>query len=98
MSVTPDELREVAVKRVRERHDFASHIVAFVVINLGMVAVWAVTGQGYFWPGWVIGAWGIGVVLHAWDVSCASRSPRPTLIARSSASPTGRMARAEQER
>ncbi len=48
MSLTSDELREVAVKRVRERHDFASHIVAFVVINLGLVAVWAVSGQGYF--------------------------------------------------
>jgi 2TM domain len=68
MSVTPDELREVAVKRVRERHDFASHVVAFVVINLGLVAVWAVTGQGYFWPGWILGGWGIGVVLHGWDV------------------------------
>jgi hypothetical protein len=27
MSATPDQLREMAVKRVRERHDFASHIV-----------------------------------------------------------------------
>jgi 2TM domain len=68
MSTTPDELHVTAAKRVRERHDFAGHLVAFVVINLGMVTVWAVTGQGSFWPGWVLGAWGAGVALRAWGV------------------------------
>ena len=29
--------------------------------------VWAVTGAGYFWPIWVIGGWGVGLALHAWD-------------------------------
>ena len=23
--------------------------------------------RGYFWPAWVIGCWGIGLVLHAWE-------------------------------
>lgn len=68
MSTNPDELRELAVERLRERRDFGSHLIAFLVVNAGIVAVWAATGQGYFWPGWVIGGWGVGLVLHAWDV------------------------------
>lgn len=25
------------------------------------------SGGGYFWPAWVIGAWGIGIVMHGWN-------------------------------
>jgi len=60
--------REAARRRVNVRRDLASHAVAFVVVNLFLVGVWAFTGAGYFWPAWVIGAWGAGLVLHAWDV------------------------------
>jgi hypothetical protein len=57
-----------ARKRVNERRDFGSHAVAFVVVNAGLILVWALTGGGYFWPAWVLGCWAIGLVLHAWDV------------------------------
>jgi hypothetical protein len=57
-----------ARKRVTARRDFGSHLVAYVVINGFLVFVWAVTGAGYFWPAWVLAGWGIGLVLHAWDV------------------------------
>ncbi len=30
--------------------------------------MWALTGGGYFWPAWVLGFWGIGVVMNIWDV------------------------------
>lgn len=59
--------REQARKRVTARRDFTSHVVAYVVVNGFLVGMWALTGGGYFWPAWVIGAWGIGLVLHAWD-------------------------------
>lgn len=59
--------RELARKRVQTRRDFASHFVAYVVINAFLVGVWAVTGASYFWPAWVLGGWGAGLVLHAWD-------------------------------
>lgn len=68
MSTDPGELRELAVKRLRERRDFGSHLITFLVINAAIVAVWAATAQGYFWPAWIIGGWGIGLVLHAWEV------------------------------
>jgi len=56
-----------ARKRVTARRDFGSHAVAYSVINGFMVLIWAVTGAGYFWPAWLLGSWGIGLVLHAWD-------------------------------
>ncbi len=60
--------REDARRRLQARRDFGSHLVAYVVVNAFLVAVWAVTGSGYFWPIWVICGWGVGLVLHAWDV------------------------------
>lgn len=58
---------ERARKRLQTRRDFGSHVVAYVVINAFLVGVWAFTGAGYFWPAWVLGGWGAGLVLHAWD-------------------------------
>jgi uncharacterized membrane protein YecN with MAPEG domain len=60
--------RQAARQRLQAKRDFVSHIVAYVVVNLFLVGVWAFTGAGYFWPIWVIGGWGVGLVLHAWDV------------------------------
>jgi hypothetical protein len=60
--------RAAAVRRLSARRDFTAHIVAFVVVNAGLIAVWFATGHGYCWPAWVLGVWAIGLVLHAWDV------------------------------
>lgn len=59
--------RDRVRKRLQERRDFGSHVVVFVVVNAFLVAAWAITGSGYFWPAWVLAAWGIGLVLHAWE-------------------------------
>jgi len=29
--------------------------------------VWALTGDGFFWPAFPIAGWGIGLAFHAWD-------------------------------
>jgi uncharacterized membrane protein YecN with MAPEG domain len=60
--------REAARRRVQARREFGNHFVSYVAVNAFLVVVWAVTGGGYFWPVWVLGAWGVGLVLHAWDV------------------------------
>ena len=41
-----------ARKRVNDRRDFGSHVVAYVVVNAFLTLVWAVTSAGYFWPAW----------------------------------------------
>jgi hypothetical protein len=64
----PTDARAAAVKRLQARRDFATHVVTYLVVNVGLVLIWFVTGHGYFWPGWVLGGWAIGVALHAWEV------------------------------
>jgi hypothetical protein len=64
----PSTTREDARERLRLRRDVVNHLVAFLVVNGCFVAIWVMTGGGYFWPAWVLGTWAIGLLLHAWDV------------------------------
>jgi hypothetical protein len=68
----PDQVagddRERVRRRLQARRDLGAHLVSYVVVNAFLVVIWALTGGGYFWPAWVLGAWGVGLVLHAWDV------------------------------
>jgi hypothetical protein len=63
-----DQAREAAIERLKNKRSLGEHLVAYLVVNGFLVAVWAITGAGYFWPIWVIAGWGIGLVLHAWTV------------------------------
>jgi hypothetical protein len=40
------------------------HLSAYLGVSLAMIAIWAATGAGYFWPLWPILGWGIGVASH----------------------------------
>jgi fatty acid desaturase len=62
-----DEARTSARKRIEKRRALQGGLMAFVVINLFLVGVWALTGGGYFWPAWVIGGWGAAMLLGLWD-------------------------------
>ncbi|HEX7363767.1 MAG TPA: 2TM domain-containing protein [Dehalococcoidia bacterium] len=63
--MTDDEIREIATKRVRARRGFFWHVIVYVVVNLFLIGIWYFTGKGYFWPGWVLGGWGIGLIFNA---------------------------------
>jgi hypothetical protein len=60
--------RAEAVSRIKKRRDFSAHVMVYVIVNAALWLLWAVTGAGYPWPAWVSGAWGVGLVLNAWDV------------------------------
>ena len=60
--------REQARKRVEKKHKFRGDVVAYVIINLVLMGTWAVTGAGYFWPGWVLAGWGVLLLLDAWNL------------------------------
>jgi 2TM domain-containing protein len=60
------EPRKAAIERLKNRRSFAQHVVSYVVVNAFLIGIWFATGGGYFWPAWVLGGWGIGLVLHAW--------------------------------
>ncbi len=68
VTTDPADARAAAVKRLTARRDFAAHLLCYVVFNAALIVVWLVTGHGYFWPAWVLGAWGVGLAMHAWDV------------------------------
>lgn len=63
------DLRQRALKQLKKKRDFAAHLFSYVVINAFVIAIWFLTSDGgFFWPVFVIGGWGIGVLFNAWDV------------------------------
>jgi 2TM domain-containing protein len=62
------ELRDQAITSLKKKRDFRTHLVMYVVINAFLVGIWAITGADFFWPIFVIGGWGIGLIGNAWDV------------------------------
>lgn len=63
-----DALREAAITQLKKKRDFRSHLFMYVAVNAMLIAIWAVTGAGFFWPVFPILGWGIGVAANAWDV------------------------------
>jgi hypothetical protein len=63
----PGREREQARQRLVKRRNLVNALVAYAVFNAFFVGVWAMTGGGYFWPGWILGGWGAGMVLAIWD-------------------------------
>jgi hypothetical protein len=61
--------RDRAMDQLKKRRDFRGHVLIYVLVNAFLVAIWAMTGpHGFFWPVFIIGGWGIGVMMNAWDV------------------------------
>ncbi len=69
---SPELLREQALRRVKKRHDFHSHVFVYLSVNIVLWGIWAVIGvtsdSWNPWPLWVTLAWGLGVIFNAWDV------------------------------
>jgi hypothetical protein len=49
-----DELRERAVQSLARQRRFSVLFAAYFVASLALIAIWGLTGDGYFWPGWAI--------------------------------------------
>jgi uncharacterized protein DUF1707/2TM domain-containing protein len=61
-------------RRSGRRPDFAP----YVSVSLMLVAIWALTGMGYFWPVWPILGWGISFVAPGrLPGPCRRRSSNP---------------------
>lgn len=67
-TIRPEATERAAVRQqLQARRDFGSHVFVYIVFNTAVVLIWAITGSGYFWPAWLIGVWGVGLVMHGWD-------------------------------
>jgi hypothetical protein len=41
---------------------FWTDFLSYLGVNAGLIGIWFMTGANYFWPGWVLAGWGIGVI------------------------------------
>ncbi len=63
-----EELRLLAITQLRNKRDFAVHVVGYLAVNGFLVLVWVMTGMPFFWPIFPIVFWGVGLGAHAWHV------------------------------
>lgn len=69
----------------RDDAGLAAHVAKYLAIMALLVAVWALTGAGYFWPVWPMLGWGIGLVSHAGRGRAGRPFPAPGRCAASRA-------------
>lgn len=65
---TVDPLEARARRRLKQKRDFAGHVLIYTMVNGFLIIIWAVTSAGFFWPVFLLVGWGIGLVMNAWDV------------------------------
>ena len=74
------ELRRLAIRRADMKLGFRSHLMAYVVVNGGLVAINLLTSPGYFWAAWPMLGWGIGLAAHAAAVYMDGEGVRDRMI------------------
>lgn len=63
-----------AAASARTRRPKRNELAAYIAVNLVLIAIWAATGAGYFWPIWPLLGWGIGLATHG-RAMCGTRRP-----------------------
>jgi len=67
VAITDEELRRSARERVEARRGLVPHVLVFILVNAGLIAIWAwIQRGGFFWPGIILAAWGVGLIMHVW--------------------------------
>lgn len=54
-----------AERRVSERIEFFKHLAAYLGVNTGLLAINHFLTPEKLWFFWVLGGWGLGILLHA---------------------------------
>jgi hypothetical protein len=62
-----EDLRKQAIHSLKKKQNFRNSLIAYVLVNLFLIGIWAISDSDNFWPIWVIGAWGLGLAFQAWD-------------------------------
>jgi 2TM domain len=68
------DLRLQAIKRLKDKRDLQTHVLAYVLVNAVLVGIWVVTGPAWlFWPAFPLLGWGVGLVFHVWNYFYGTR-------------------------
>ena len=59
---------ERARRRMEEVKGFYTHLLTYVLVNLGLLVLNLVTSPGDFWFFWPLLFWGVGVLAHGASV------------------------------
>ena len=74
------ELRRLAIRRADMKLAFRSHLMAYVIVNAGLVMINLITSDDYFWAIWPMMGWGIGLAAHGMTVYMNGEGLRDRLI------------------
>lgn len=56
-----------------KRHGLGgAELAPYVVVNVLLIATWALSGAGFFWPIWAILGWGVCILSHATGAAAVS--------------------------
>lgn len=61
------KLEKRAAKRAKDLKDFYSHAGTYIIVNLFLFTLNAITSFGHWWFYWPMLGWGIGLLIHAMD-------------------------------
>jgi 2TM domain len=54
------------MRRLEAKRKLRIDVVDYLIVNLFLVIVWAISGGGAFWPGWVMAVWGLLLVFKVY--------------------------------
>jgi 2TM domain-containing protein len=80
--MNPNQLQEVARKRVQMKRGFAVHLTLYVTVNSLLFAIWYLTGKGYPWFLWPLAGWGVGIVANTIAVAMELLFPEEAAVDR----------------
>ena len=63
---TPEISRELAIQRLKLKQDFKGIAAAGVGAAIVAVVIWAIGGESYFWPVWVMLLAAIPISIQGW--------------------------------
>jgi len=61
------DAREQALRRLKAQRAFRNLLLTATGILGVMIAIWAISGGGYFWPIWVAFGLGIALITTGWQ-------------------------------
>jgi hypothetical protein len=65
-AASEEDIRKLAIDSIKRKRAFRQTLFAYLIVNALLIAIWALGDQGYFWPGWVLAGWGIGLAFQGY--------------------------------